>query len=100
MKRVRSMIVLGCVAASVARAQVVDGGVVKVPTENSSDAYTLVATPRTPAPNEEREPNDDLYSAQEMPIGAPIIGYHGRKGDADYYRFPRAGTKDEAFEVK
>ena len=75
-------------------------GVVKVPTENSSDAYTLVATPRTPAPNEEREPNDDLYSAQEMPIGAPIIGYHGRKGDADYYRFPRAGTKDEAFEVK
>jgi serine/threonine-protein kinase len=75
-------------------------GVVAVPTENSSDAYTISATARPLRANEEREPNDDLFGAQEMPVGAAISGYHGRKGDRDYFRFPRTGVKDEAFEVK
>lgn len=72
----------------------------KTPTENSSDAYTLTVTARPLRPNEEREPNDDLDTANEMPIGTTIFGSHGRKGDRDYFRFPRVGKEGEVYDVR
>ena len=50
--------------------------------------------------NEEREPNDELDTANEMPLGATIIGMHGKKGDRDYFRFPRLGKEGEVIEVR
>ena len=72
----------------------------KAPTENISDAYTLLATARPVRPQEEVEPNDDLFSANDMAAGQPVTALLNRKGDKDYFRFPRGGAKGEVFRVE
>ena len=46
------------------------------------------------------EPNDDLFSANDMAAGQPVTALLNRKGDKDYFRFPRGGAKGEVFRVE
>jgi serine/threonine-protein kinase len=71
----------------------------KTPTENVSDPYTIAASSRPARPNEELEPNDDLFTATDAALGTPVSGLHGRKGDRDYFRFQRSGQKGEVYQV-
>jgi serine/threonine-protein kinase len=70
----------------------------KPPTENISDPYFIRATARSPQAGEEIEPNDDIFSATDVP-GPTARGLLSRKGDRDYFRFPRAGTEGETFRI-
>jgi serine/threonine-protein kinase len=72
----------------------------KAPTENLSDSYVLTATARPWKPNEEGEPNDDLFAANDVPLATAVTGFVSRKGDLDFFRFPRLGDKGETFRIE
>jgi serine/threonine-protein kinase len=72
----------------------------KIPTENISDPYYLVATTRPAAENEELEPNDELFTANDARLGVTISGFASKLGDRDYYRFPRSGDQGEVFRIE
>ncbi|MCC7494765.1 MAG: hypothetical protein IT204_20580 [Fimbriimonadaceae bacterium] len=51
-----------------------------------ADGRVAVALNPT-TPQEEREPNSDLATAQEVRVGAPLKFEHGAAGDVDVFRF-------------
>jgi hypothetical protein len=72
----------------------------KAPAENLRDAYVLSATARPWKPGEEGEPNDDLFTATDVPLATAVTGFVSRKGDLDVFRFPRKGEKGETFRIE
>ena len=56
-----------------------------LPVENISDAYTLVWSVRTPAADEEHEPNDALEAAGRVPLMGTVQGRIGWRNDVDLY---------------
>ncbi|AKF07941.1 serine/threonine-protein kinase [Sandaracinus amylolyticus] len=55
------------------------------PTENVSDAYRLRWSYVEPAPGDEREVNDTISLAEELPLGSARQGFVGWSGDADVF---------------
>ncbi len=70
----------------------VDGGVGRV---GPSPTYQLTATQAADPPaGGEREPDDDVGTANEVTLATPVTGYVGWKGDVDAWKLAIDGLAD------